>query len=307
MLDFKERLKEIIKKSGLSLNKIALILGKDRRTINSYLQSNNDKFLSEELRLKICEYFRYPSEIWYSDNKTFYQLLNELKESELKIIDEGSVGQLKYLVENENEGMLILNHRFPNSVYKYLVLDFVYKDKDNEEINLYRKKRTEKIRDHSFNLSEWYPIKSLLEFCFANVGNFYTKEQKIAILDFVLDNFKDNFNKNLYFFDSYAKKNYGLDSFYVCINAKENFLFFKAPIETMLVEIRNSTLVQKLHRHYTDAKECPPHVQGKEACFILELLKECINKNLNIKQSCELINEKTPYGSLFLKALSTEL
>ncbi|HED6009672.1 TPA: hypothetical protein R5V86_000640, partial [Campylobacter coli] len=55
----------------------------------------------------------------------------------------------------------------------------------------------------------------------------------------MINTFKDNLNKSLYFFDSYDKKIYGLDVFYLSINAKENTMFFKAPLEMLLVEIKN--------------------------------------------------------------------
>ena len=307
MLSTREKMQEIFKKSALSLSKFAKILGKDRRTILSWLENKDKKELDKESKQKICDFFRYPLKIWDSDDEDFRKILNGLCHEEIRIIDEGYVGGLKYIYENENEGSLILHPSFPNPAYRDFIVPSVYQNIDSEEAKYYRKKRGEKMRSYSFVASEWYSIKSLLEFCFSPIGNFYTREQKLSILELILHTFRDNLNKSLYFFDSYSLKIYGLDIFYLSINVKENFLFFKAPLEMLLVEIRNSSLVYKLHHHYTNAKTCPNHVDPKEACFILELLFECLDKKLDLLKSYELIEKKTPYARLFKKSLSLEL
>ncbi|XAK37580.1 hypothetical protein AAID93_08565 [Campylobacter coli] len=95
--------------------------------------------------------------------------------------------------------------------------------------------------------------------------------------------------------------------FYLSINAKENTMFFKAPLEMLLVEIKNSTLVHKIHEHYTHAKKCPAHILAQDACSIMEILLQCLKENLNIKESCEILDKKSPYGNLFKKSLSIDL
>lgn len=308
MLNSNDRLREIFKKSKFSLSKFANIIAKDRRTLAQWLKKDFSKGINLEVQEKLCIFFRYPLEIWQSSDKEFYKLLNEVKNNEIKIIDEGYLGGLKYIFENENEGSLILHPTFPNPAYRDFIVPSVYHNIDSEEIKIYRQKRGNKMRDHSFAASEWYSIKALLEFCFSPIGNFYTKEQKIAILTLMIRTFKDNLNKSLYFFDSYDKKIYGLDMFYLSLNIKENSMFFKAPLEMFLVEIKNSTLVHKIHHHYTNAKKCPAHIEPKDACLIMKILVECLKKDLNIIKSCKKIEEQNAfYGKLFEKSLSINL
>ncbi|MCW1359883.1 hypothetical protein [Campylobacter sp. CCS1377] len=307
MLSSLDKLSEIFKKSGLSMSKFATVLEKDRRTIANWLEKNTKKELDGKVKEKICEVFRYPIEIWDSKDFDFYQLLNNIKNDEIRIIDEGYIGGLKYIFENENEGSLILHPAFPNPAYRDFIVPFIYKDIDNEETKIFRSKRGEKMRAYSFGASEWYSIKSLLEFCFSPIGNFYTKEQKIKILELMIHTFKDNLNKSLYFFDSYDKKIYGLDMFYLSINIKENSMFFKAPLEMLIIEIRNTMLIRKIHHHYTNAKECPTHIDPKDASIIMEILLYCLKEDFDLLQSCKIIDEKTIYGNLFTKVLSLEL
>ncbi len=307
MLNSQQKLLEIFKRSGLSLSKFANILGKDRRTLANWIEKKQNKEPDLKTKEKICEFFRYPVQIWDNDEELdFYALLSGVKKEEVKIIDEGYVVGLKYIFENENEGSLILHPAFPNPAYRDFIVPSVYRNTDSKEAKIYRQKRGEKMRAHSFAASEWYSIKSLLEFCFSPIGNFYTKEQKIAILELMIDTFKDNLNKTLYFFDSYAQKIYGLDMFYLSINIKENSMFFKAPLEMFLIEIKNQTLVHKIHHRYTNAKKCPAHIDPKDACFIMELLEFALKERLNLKQTCDLIHQKSHYGELFKKTLSVE-
>jgi len=302
MLSSKEKLLAIFKKSGLSLSKFANLLGKDRRTVSKLLEQ--DKELDLSFKLKICELFRYPLEIWEVGDLSFHTLLNELKNNEIRIIDEGYIGGIKYIFENENEGALILHPAFPNPAYRDFIVSSAYQNIDNEEAKFYRQKRGDKMRSYSFNASEWYSVKALLEFCFSPIGNFYTKEQKIAILELMIPTFKDNLNKSLYFFDSYDKKIYGLEMFYLSINVKENLMFFKAPLEMLIVEIRNSNLIKRIHQHYTHAKKCPAHIDPKDACYIMELLLFCLQENFTLLQSCDYVDSKSPYGEFFKKTLS---
>ena len=100
MLNTREKMQEIFKKSALSLSKFAKILGKDRRTILSWLENKDKKELDKDSKEKICEFFRYPLKIWDSDDVEFHSILNGLFKEEIKIIDEGYVGGLKYIYEN---------------------------------------------------------------------------------------------------------------------------------------------------------------------------------------------------------------
>ncbi|WP_104721939.1 hypothetical protein [Helicobacter mesocricetorum] len=306
MLSSMERLVEIFKKSRLSVNKFAEILHKDRRTLVSWINLKTKKELNEEIKKKICELFYYPKEIWSCEDADFFNLLHKIPTKEIKIIDDGYYGGLKYIFENENEGSLIIHPTFPNPAYRDFICPAVYKESKNEDIEFYRAKRGEKMRNYSFAVSEWYSVKSLLEFCFANIGNFYTRFQKIAILQLIIETFKDNLNKNLYFFDSYDKKIYGLDLIYTSINIKEEKMFFKAPMESLIIEICNGEFVKKLHRHYTNAKECPAHITSNVAIEALYLLLDCIERNLSFEQSCKSLIEKSLFKELFLKHLSLD-
>lgn len=307
MLNSKEKIRAILNKSGLSLSKFASIIEKDRRTLANFIENKKEKELDDKSKEKICEFFRYPLYIWESGEDEFHLLLNRLERNEIRIIDEGYIGGLKYIFENENEGSLILHPAFPNPAYRDFIIPLVHNQSDSEEAKIYRIKRGKKMRAHSFNASEWYSIKSLLEFCFSPVGNFYTREQKIKILELMINTFKDNLNKSLYFFDSYDQKFYGLDMFYLSINVKESKMFFKAPLKMLLVEIKNPILVNKIHEHYTHAKKCPAHIFPKDACLIMEILLECLKENLNIRESCEILDKKSEYGNFFKKSLSIDL
>lgn len=304
MLGVMDRFIIIFEKSKLSMSKFATILGKDRRTLLTWIENRDKKTLSDEVKSIICSHFRYSKEIWDCDESEFYHYINEIDDSNLKIIDDGYEMLLKYIYENENEGSLILHPTFPNPAYRDFVIQSVYKDFDSQEAAKYRQKRGLKMRAYSFGASEWYSIKSLLEFCFANIGNFYTKEQKIQILELMIATFRDNLNKSIYFFDSYDKKIYGLDMFYLSLNIKEKKMFLKLPLETTIVEIKNSDLVSKIHTHYTHAKKCPAHIDPKDAVIIMELILESIKDGDDLESTCNKIDNLSSYGNLFTKVIS---
>lgn len=297
-----QRLKEIIAHSGLSIAKFAKLLQKDRRTIISW--TNSTKELNSSVKTAIAQVFRYPQELWHCDESKFYTLLKSTQASELKIIDENYCASVKYIYENENEGSLIIHPSFPNPAYRDFIVPLIYQQHDNSLVDSWRKKRGEKIRAYSFGVSEWYSIKSLLEFGFSRIGNFYTKEQKIQILELMIDTFKDNLSKSLYFFDSYSQKIYGLDLFYTSINAKEQKMFFKAPLETLIIETSNDELIKKLYKHYTNAKECPPHINPRDAVSVLELLLFCLQNDYSLLQTCKYIDKNSKYGDFFLKSIN---
>lgn len=304
MLNAMERFIIIFEKSKLSMSKFATILGKDRRTLLSWIENSDKKSPSDEVKSLICSHFRYSKDIWDCDESEFYRYIDGLDDGDLRLIDDGYENLLKYIYENENEGSLILHPTFPNPAYRDFVTSSVYKDFDSDEAAQYRKKRGLKMRAYSFGAAEWYSIKSLLEFCFANIGNFYTKEQKIQILELMIVTFRDNLNKSIYFFDSYDKKIYGLDMFYLSVNPKEKRMFLKLPLETAIVEIKNSDLVTKIHTHYTHAKKCPTHIDPKDAVMVMELILNSLKDNESLEQTCDKIDKFSPYGAIFKKAIS---
>ncbi|TQR60238.1 hypothetical protein [Campylobacter troglodytis] len=301
-MNSKQRLEKIINRSGLSIAKFAKMLQKDRRTVVSWLSS--EKELSLNAKTAIAKTLRYPQEIWHCDEKKFNSLLESVHTTELRMIDESYKASVEYIYENEDEGSLIIHPSFPNPAYRDFIVPLIYKQNNDPLVDLYRKKRGEKMRDFSFSVSEWYSIKSLLEFAFSRIGNFYTKQQRIQILELVIETFRDNLAKSLYFFDSYSKKIYGLDLFYTSINIKEQRMFFKAPIETLIVETRNNELIKRLHRHYTNAKECPPHIDPRDGVFVLELLLFCLKNNYSLLQTCKYIDQNSKYGEFFLKSIN---
>ena len=304
MLSAMDRLIIIFEKSKLSMSKFSTILGKDRRTLLSWIENKDTKSLNDDIKSTICSYFRYYKDIWDCDESEFYRYLNELDDSSLRIIDDGYESFLKYIYENENEGSLILHPTFPNPAYRDFVIEGIYNDFDSQEASKYRQKRGLKMRAHSFWVSEWYSVKSLLEFCFANIGNFYTKEQKIQILELMIVTFRDNLNKSIYFFDSYDKKIYGLDMFYLSLNIKEKKMFLKLPLETTILEIKNSDLINKIHTHYTHAKKCPTHIDPKDAVMVMELILESLKDNDDLMTTCAKIDKFTSYGKIFTKVIS---
>lgn len=121
------------------------------------------------------------------------------------------------------------------------------------------------------------------------------------------DSFYENFNKRLYFFDSYSRKVYGLDTAYTSINIKSGIMFFKAPLESVFIEVRNEKLIERIHRHFTSGSEAPTHVNPNSATQILKILKNMIKLELGLCEAYEEINRNTLYGGLFKNSISISL
>ena len=92
--------------------------------------------------------------------------------------------------------------------------------------------------------------------------------------------------------------------FYLSVNPKEKRMFLKLPLETAIVEIKNSDLVTKIHTHYTHAKKCPTHIDPKDAVMIMELILNSLKDNESLEQTCDKIDKFSPYGAIFKKAIS---
>ncbi len=304
-----DKIVEIYKRSELSISKFATIIGKDRRTVTSWIDRVIDKEPSSEVLERISTFFRYPSIIWNEDcqNSEFLELLSKVPKEEVKIIDEGYLGGLKYILEHEDKERFVIHAQFPGPMYRDTTVPRVYRTKSSSEIEKFKKERTTRMLSYSFETTEWYSIKSLLTFCFSEIGNFYTKEQKLQILDLMIDNFDQNFNKRLYFFDSHSRKIYGLDTTYTSINIKSGVMFFKAPLESVFIEVRNKKLIERIHRHFTFGSEAPTHVNPNDAVLILRILKDSIELELGLIGAYEEINRKTFYGGLFKNNISISL
>ncbi len=304
-----EKIVEIYKHSELSISKFATIIGKDRRTLTAWIDKNAQKEPSQEVLQRVSSFFRYPSTIWDEECKRddFLELLKAVPQEEIRIIDEGYLGGLKYILKHEDKERFVIHPQFPGPMYRDATVPKVYRTKSSLEIDIFKKQRTSKMLLHSFETTEWYSIKSLLSFCFSQIGNFYTKEQKIQILELLINTFHETYNKRIYLFDSYSRKIYGLDTTYTSINIKNGVMFFKAPLESVFIEVRNKKLIERIHRHFTFGKEAPTHVNPNDATSILKLLKKAVELDLTLCECYEEINRKTLYGGLFKNNISISL
>jgi tryptophanyl-tRNA synthetase len=84
-------------------------------------------------------------------------------------------------------------------------------------------------------------------------------------------------------------------------------MFFKAPLESVFIEISNKKLIEKIHKYFTFGKEAPTHVNPNEVMNIFEILKEAIQFDKTLEESYEEINKKTLYGELFKNNISISL
>ncbi len=304
-----EKIIAIFKRSELSISKFATIIGKDRRTVTSWIDRVVDKDPSDDVLEKISSFFRYPSAIWDEEckNSDFLELISKVPKEEVKIIDEGYLGGLKYILEHEDKERFVIHAQFPGPMYRDTTVPRVYRTKSSLEIESFKKERTTRMLSYSFETTEWYSIKSLLSFCFSEIGNFYTKEQKLQILDLMIDNFHQNFNKRLYLFDSHSRKIYGLDTTYTSINIKNGVMFFKAPLESVFIEVKNKKLIERIHKHFTFGSEAPTHVNPNDATLILKILKNSVELELGLIEAYEDINRKTFYAGLFKNNISLSL
>jgi len=304
-----EKIIEIYKRSELSISKFATIIGKDRRTVTSWIDKIVDKEPNSDVLEKISNFFRYPSTIWDEEcnNDEFLELISEVPKEEVKIIDEGYLGGLKYILEHEDKERFVIHAQFPGPMYRDTTVPRVYRTQSSLEIESFKKERTTRMLSYSFETTEWYSIRSLLTFCFSQIGNFYTKEQKIQILDLMIENFHENYNKRMYLFDSYSRKIYGLDTTYTSINIKNGVMFFKAPLESVFIEVRNKKLIERIHRHFTFGSEAPTHVNPNDATNVLKILKNSVELELGLRGAYEEINRKTLYGGLFKNNISVSL
>jgi hypothetical protein len=257
----------------------------------------------------ICKAFRYPDYIWEEgcSGEEFLKSITQIPQKEVRIIDEDYTGRLKYIIDMEKNRRFVIQAQFPGPMYRDSAVRKVYKTQTSYEIEDLKQKRIDQMLRYDYDTTEWYSIKSILSFCFASIGNFYTKEQKIAILELIYELFNNNYNKKLFLFDSFSRKIYGMETTYISINVKQKVLFFKSPIESVFIEIRNKKLVERMHRYYSSPVEAPSHVNFLESVKIIKILQEALKYNNTIEQAYEMINRKTDYGELFYNNLSIDL
>ena len=308
-LSILDRLLIIYERSGLSISKFAQIIGKDRRTLTSWIDRSVAKAPPLEVCQAISTFFRYPGRIWEQDceKDEFLSLLNALPQNEITIIDKGYEGSLEYILEQESKRRFVIHPRFPSPAYRDKIVTFPYKFGNSPHAQALRIKRYELMLEHGFESTEWYSIESLLRFAFSPIGNFYTKAQRISVLELMLESLEDNYNKSLYLFDSYSTKIFGVDSTYISLQPQENLMFVKMPIDSMILEITNKQLVHRIHKHFTSPSHAPKHIPKDHAPQILKLCLECIAQQKDMLHFCAAIADKTPYSPLFMSALSKDL
>ncbi|MBE0496705.1 MAG: hypothetical protein IBX45_09865 [Campylobacterales bacterium] len=304
-----EKIVAVYQRSQLSISKFAEVIGKDRRTVTAWIDKLVQKEPNADVLEKIATFFRYPSRIWDEEcqGKEFAELLTAIPKEEIKIIDEGYLGGLKYILSHEDKERFVIHPQFPGPMYRDTTVPRVYRTQSSLEIEAFKKERIQKMLSYAFHTTEWYSIKSLLSFCFSEIGNFYTQAQKVQILELMIQNFHENYNKRLYFFDSYSRKIYGLDTAYTSINIKNGVMFFKAPLESVFIEVRNQKLIEKIHRHFTFGPEAPVHINPEDATAVMKILKECIQQGKGLCDAYETLNHHTAYAQLFKNNISLAL
>ncbi|AXX85544.1 MULTISPECIES: hypothetical protein [Arcobacteraceae] len=311
-MDFKnsiDKFIEIYNRSNLSISKFASLIDKDRRTITSWIDRVSGIEISSEIKAKICKEFRYPEYIWEDAcyGEEFLKSITLIPQKEVRIIDEDYKGRLQYIIEHEKNRRFVIQAQFPGPMYRDSAVRRVYKTSTSPDIEELKQERIDQMLRYDYDTTEWYSIKSVLSFCFASIGNFFTKDEKIKILELMYELFNNNYNKKLFLFDSFSRKIYGMETTYISINVKNKILFFKSPIESVFIEIRNKNLVERMHKYYSSPIEAPSHVNFLDSVKILKILQDALKYNNTITQAYETINRETNYGELFYNNLSIDL
>ena len=304
-----ERLLIIYERSNFSVSRFAQIIGKDRRTLTSWIDKSVNKEPSKDVLDSITHFFRYPQRIWDKDcdNEEFFALLTQIPKSEIRIIDKGYEGSLEYILDKESKRRFVIHPRFPSPAYRDKVVTFPYKFGHSAHAAHLRQMRYELMLEHSFVSTEWYSIESLLRFAFSPIGNIYSIKERLAILELMLESFEDNYNKSLYLFDSYSTKIFGVDTIYLSLHPNESLMFFKMPIDSMIVEISNKPLVHRIHKHFTSPSHAPKHIPKDYAPQILKICIECLANKQDMIAFCKLIAHNSPYTPLFLSSIAKDM
>jgi transcriptional regulator with XRE-family HTH domain len=304
-----EKFVEIYNRSNLSISKFASMINKDRRTVTSWIDKHTSIEPTKDTKDKICQIFRYPDYIWEDacSGEEFLRSITSIPQKEVRIIDEDYKGRLEYIIEHEKNRRFVIQAQFPGPMYRDSAVRKVYKTSTSLDIEELKQERIDQMLRYDYDTTEWYSIKSVLSFCFASIGNFFTKDEKIKILELMYELFNNNYNKKLFLFDSFSRKIYGMETTYISINVKNKILFFKSPIESVFIEIRNKSLVERMHKYYSSPIEAPSHVNFLESVKILKILQDALKYNNDIKQAYETINRETNYGELFYNNLSIDL
>ncbi len=307
-LSILEKLITIYERSGMSVSRFANIIGKDRRTLTSWINKSVTKDPPKEVLDSVARFFRYPERIWDTqcDKDEFFTLLTYVPKSEIAIIDRGYEGGLEYILEKEYERRFVIHPRFPGPAYRDKIIAFPYKFGNSQRAKNLRQERCNRILDASFESVEWYSIESLLHFAFSPIGNFYTQTQKKDVLALMIETFEDNYNKSLYLFDAQNNDVLGIDTTYASINPINNLMFFKMPIESLILEVCNKQLVSRIHKHFTTPSNAPKHIATKESLAILRSLQKCLKNNQTLYDFYHYIRTNTALAPFFACAISAE-
>ena len=205
-MDFKnsiEKFIEIFNRSNLSISKFASLIDKDRRTITSWIDRVSNVEISNDIKTKICKEFRYPEYIWEDacSGDEFLKSITSIPQKEVRIIDEDYKGRLQYIIEHEKNRRFVIQAQFPGPMYRDSAVRKVYKTTNSSEIEELKQERINQMLRYDYDTTEWYSIKSVLSFCFASIGNFFTREEKIKVLELMHELFNNNYNKKLFLFD----------------------------------------------------------------------------------------------------------
>ena len=240
-MDFKnsiDKFIEIYNRSNLSISKFASLIDKDRRTITSWIDRVSGIEISSEIKAKICKEFRYPEYIWEDAcyGEEFLKSITLIPQKEVRIIDEDYKGRLQYIIEHEKNRRFVIQAQFPGPMYRDSAVRRVYKTSTSPDIEELKQERINQMLRYDYDTTEWYSIKSVLSFCFASIGNFFTKDEKIKILELMYELFNNNYNKKLFLFDSFSRKIYGMETTYISINVKIRFYFLNHQLSRYLLK-----------------------------------------------------------------------
>ena len=108
---------------------------------------------------------------------------------------------------------------------------------------------------------------------------------------------------NIYIGYELSAVNLGQDKFDKYINIVD---IIKIHLQS-IIEIRNKSLVERMHKYYSSPIEAPSHVNFLESVKIIKILQDSLKYNNDIKQAYEMINRETNYGELFYNNLSIDL
>ncbi|RDU69771.1 hypothetical protein CQA66_08780 [Helicobacter aurati] len=299
-----EKILALLNRYNTSVSYLSQIIGKDRRTLTGWLEKGIEP--STEAKKKICDFFRYPYSLWECNDSEFMMMLESVPAQEVKIIDKGYEGSLRYILEQEKTSRFVIQPRFPGPAYRDFIAKSPYKASTSEEAKQLRMERSKRILDYRFISHEWYSLESLLRFVFSPIGNFYTKKQKILILQTVFEVFYDNYNKHLYLFDSHATKVFGMDTIYISINKDKEIMFFKMPIDSLIVEVSNKALVEKMFKHFSSKHSTPNHIPPFYSPQIIQMILESLQNDESLCKFYQKIMKNTPYAKLFANQIAPE-